>query len=331
MNSSHPLISVIVPVYNVSRFLRACVRSIQKQTYYNLEILLIDDGSTDNSGKICDELAISDSRIKVIHQKNGGLSDARNTGLDNQHGKYFCFVDSDDLIEDNYIEILYKLITSGNYQLAQIGTKVVSEDNKKLLFERKIESKFKILDRTEFASGILLNKIHVAAWCNMYLSKTFKNVRFTKGKINEDFLMWADGIEVLDKVIISDECLYRYRMRKNSITHSSKFKLYKACLDNSKVWLLKVRRNFPKIIQEAEYRYLYYLRVVVGLKGYKYYQQEEANFFEKQFKDIRFLKNDFLNNGQKIYIFTLYSKKGTLIQILDKISKLRRHLKAYKI
>ena len=104
-----PLISVIVPCYNVEEYLPKCIESILNQTYRNLEILLVDDGSPDNCGRICDEYAAKDSRIRIIHKKNGGLSDARNAALDVMTGEYVTFIDSDDYVSDDYVEYLYKL------------------------------------------------------------------------------------------------------------------------------------------------------------------------------------------------------------------------------
>ena len=104
------LISIIVPVYNVEKYVAECIESIIKQTYQNLEILLIDDGSTDNSGKICDKYAEKDKRIKIIHKENGGVSSARNLGLDLAQGEYIAFIDSDDFVSNKYIESLYSAI-----------------------------------------------------------------------------------------------------------------------------------------------------------------------------------------------------------------------------
>lgn len=112
------LISVIVPIYNVEKWLRDCVKSILNQTYKNLEIILIDDGSTDRCGQICDQFLEKDSRIKVFHKANGGLSDARNYGLSQASGKYICFVDSDDYIEENMIEKLYLAIRKSDAEVA---------------------------------------------------------------------------------------------------------------------------------------------------------------------------------------------------------------------
>ena len=118
MDKEQPLISVIVPVYNVEKYLKKCVNSITSQTYENLEILLVDDGSTDSSGQICNEFEKNDARIKVIHKKNGGLSDARNAGLDRAKGQYYAFIDSDDYIQDNTIEIMLNAVKKNKSEIA---------------------------------------------------------------------------------------------------------------------------------------------------------------------------------------------------------------------
>ena len=118
MDKEQPLISVIVPVYNVEKYLKKCVNSITSQTYENLEILLVDDGSTDLSGQICNEFEKNDARIKVIHKKNGGLSDARNAGLDRAKGQYYAFIDSDDYIQDNTIEIMLNAVKKNKSEIS---------------------------------------------------------------------------------------------------------------------------------------------------------------------------------------------------------------------
>ena len=323
MKPNKPLISIIIPVYNVSKYVKDCIKSVQLQTYSNLEIIIIDDGSTDDSGLICDQIAKKDSRIVVIHQDNGGLSAARNTGLDYHHGMYFCFVDSDDLIEKNYVEFLFNLIKTGNYQMAQVGTKIVSEDNKQILDRKRSEKKLEILDRTTFGKYLLLDKINVAAWANMYLSSRFKNVRFTKGKINEDFLMWAEGIKSLDTVIISSECLYRYRMREGSITHSKKAALYEACLENSKYWLKTVIPDYPFLKEAADFRYFFYLILVIKIKGFNEYKQIESSFFKNNYTKSNFLNNKFIDKRQKLYLIALYFNNKSLINFFNKLSTVK--------
>ena len=129
-NKEKPLISVIVPIYKVEKYLNKCVKSIINQTYKNLEIILVDDGSPDNCGKICDKLAERDDRIRIIHKKNGGLSSARNAGIEIANGEYIGFVDSDDYIDNDMFETLYNNIKDNNADLSIIGYQIETIDNK---------------------------------------------------------------------------------------------------------------------------------------------------------------------------------------------------------
>ena len=132
------LISIVVPIYNVEKYLEKCINSIIIQTYKNIEIILVNDGSTDSSGKICDIYLKKDKRIKVIHKKNGGLSDARNVGIENAKGKYIAFIDSDDFIDSDFIEILYNLIIEYNADVSCCKCNVIYKKNKKQQVEEKI-------------------------------------------------------------------------------------------------------------------------------------------------------------------------------------------------
>ena len=123
------LISIVIPIYNVEKYIEKCLDSVIKQTYKNIEIILVDDGSPDNCGKICDSYANNDKRIQVIHKENGGLSDARNVGIERANGKYITFVDSDDYIELDYIEYLYTLIKKYNTKISFCKVNVVFNEN----------------------------------------------------------------------------------------------------------------------------------------------------------------------------------------------------------
>ena len=130
-------ISVVVPVYNVEQYLEKCVNSIINQTYKNLEIILVDDGATDKSGKLCDELAKLDNRIMAYHKKNGGLSDARNYGVERATGDYIGFVDGDDYIDAEMYEKLYEAIKKENVDVAECNLKIIYSDRVELFTEKK--------------------------------------------------------------------------------------------------------------------------------------------------------------------------------------------------
>lgn len=324
MNS---LISVIIPIYNVERYLKDCVKSVVNQTYKQLEIILVDDGSSDNSGKICDELAKNDSRIKVIHKVNGGLSDARNRGIEESLGEYISFVDSDDVIKPTFIQRLYELITSNDCQVAQVGTMRISEDGKDLnnpiLFLENSRDKYDnifILTREEFIRYILLEKVHCAAWCNLYKRSFFKEVRFAKGKVNEDFLMWLTGIEYLDKIAVSNDELYEYRFREGSITSlSNSEKHFADSIENSQKWLAKVSIDYPKYTQEAYYHLFTVLLSYLKLKSTTNKNQKYVEIIQQNISII--LKNRYLSIPNKIFSMMLYIAPKVSINVWNFIRK----------
>ena len=182
------LISVIVPVYNVEQYLERCINSIINQTYKNLEIILVDDGSTDSSGSICDTLYTSDNRILVIHQDNGGLSCARNTGIDHNRGKYVTFVDSDDWIDIRMIEKLYSRIIKDNSQIAFCNLAYVDQQGNEYYDEP--DKTDHILDEYQFWHDYYLKKnngCYIVSCAKLIRRDVFANgIRFRVGKICED-------------------------------------------------------------------------------------------------------------------------------------------------
>ena len=180
-----PLISVIVPVYNVEPYLRRCVDSILRQTYRNLEILLVDDGSTDRSGTICDACAQQDTRVKVIHQKNGGLSAARNCGLETARGEYISFVDSDDLINDRMIETLYRDLAGQGADISAVGYRMF--ENQEELRPEEITAPVQCMTGKEALRRILVSEeIGDFAWNKLYKKILFQTIRYPEGRVFED-------------------------------------------------------------------------------------------------------------------------------------------------
>ena len=178
------LITVVVPIYKVEKYLEKCIDSIIKQTYENLEIILVDDGSPDKCPQICDEYAKKDSRIKVIHKKNGGLSDARNAGIDIAKGEYITFVDSDDYIEKDYVEVLYDSIKENDSDMA-IGSHKVIYENGTILNKETGEKS--VLDAKTVLERILYDEnIDLSAWAKLYKTELFEEIRYPKGRVFED-------------------------------------------------------------------------------------------------------------------------------------------------
>ena len=244
-------ISIVVAVYNVESFLKKCITSILAQTYDNLEIILVDDGSTDKSGEICDYYKQIDARIKVIHKKNGGLSEARNYGIDFCTAQYITFVDSDDFLADDYIENLATIIENSNADIA-ITCAYKFYDEKKCQQELFNPQLTKIYDSEQALSDFLYRKnIPVYAWGKLYSIQLFNEIRFPVGELFEDL---STGYLLFDqaKIIAFNPVRnYFYRQRKGSIVNSH--------FDHRKMIQLKttekivdfVEKKYPRIIFAA--------------------------------------------------------------------------------
>lgn len=210
------LISVIVPVYKVEQYLNKCVESIVNQTYKNLEIILVDDGSQDSCPQICDEWARKDSRVKVLHKENGGLSDARNVGLHIAKGEYVAFVDSDDWLDDEYLEIMHCKINEHDADLVACDFLMAYDDSESV--SKVSDFNFEI-NTTEEAMGYLIkgNKYRAVAWNKLYKADLLRNESFPVGKIHEDEFFSYKIIAKSKKLVYIERPLYYYRQRSGSI------------------------------------------------------------------------------------------------------------------
>ena len=221
MNHKEPLISVVVPVYNVEKYLKRCLNSILVQTYSNLEILLIDDGSTDQSGQICDEFAKLDSRIRVLHKNNGGLSDARNVGIEAAKGEYVTFVDSDDYVDEDLIEYLYKMIEQTHTEMSVCINRLYNEKTRKFQIGAD-DGKKEILTVHESIKRLLYRQnFFVSACAKLYKKDLFLNIRYPKGKLYEDTAVTYKLVLKAGRIAYGRSCKYTYCVRDNSITRSA--------------------------------------------------------------------------------------------------------------
>ena len=214
MNKS--LISIVIPIYNVDKYLKKCIESVLNQTYSNLEIILVDDGSPDNCPQICDEYRKKDSRIKVIHKENGGLSDARNVGIDHAKGEYITFIDSDDYVANDYIEYLYNLIVKYGVDISCCSHLVVYNNGQYHGIDENFDESF---DKIMFFQKMLYaKKCDVTAWAKLYKKDLFNDIRYPKGKIFEDIDTTYKLIDKVKKVACGYSAKYYYMIRKSSIT-----------------------------------------------------------------------------------------------------------------
>lgn len=277
------VISIIVPIYNTEKYLNECVDSIINQTYKNIEIILVNDGSTDNCLKICDEYAQKDKRVKVIHKENGGLSSARNSGLDILTGKYVCFIDSDDYVATTFVYDMFNLITKYNADIVQC--KYTNQSFVKLNNEEILDSEQAIL----CLNNIDTHRTFVIACNKMYDVKLFDNVRFPIGKISEDAYTTYILFDKLEKMVVSESALYYYRTTPNSITNR-KFstKRYDAILAYEKE--IEYFKNINKNLQYESALSLYQHMLK------KYYILTYKFIENNKLKNLNFLKNKLKKN-----------------------------------
>ena len=230
-------VSIIVPVYNVEKYLEKCLKSLISQSYKNIEIILIDDGSKDNSGRICDEYKRKDSRIKVIHKENAGVSEARNSGLQKAIGKYICFVDADDFVMNDYVEYMYELIVKNSSEIA-ICTKIFSNFDENQTSDEAIED----LDGENTVIRILNYRIPIGVYSKIFKKDLIKDnkIRFFKDiYMGEGFNFNVACFQRAKKVVISNHKVYYYR-RDNSTSATTKFSIKKC--ENS-LYAMKVMHD----------------------------------------------------------------------------------------
>lgn len=224
------LISVIVPIYNVEKYLDKCIESIVNQTYKNLEIILVDDGSPDNCPKICDEWAEKDNRIKVVHKENGGAGSARNAGLEASSGEWIGFVDGDDSIDEDFYEALLDKSNDGYYDVVACGFKYISKDKTRLsdnyYNEEHVFTKDELL--TEYFEFC---KSQWVSFCNKIIKKVlFNNLKFPEGRYFEDWTLAPMVYYNADKILYLPEYKYNYFIRQGSAMRTETIKRYLDCV-----------------------------------------------------------------------------------------------------
>lgn len=283
-----PLISVVVPIFNVQDYLRECIDSILGQTYKNIEIILVDDGSNDDCPQICDEYKLKDERISVIHKENGGLSDARNKGLEFSTGEYICFIDSDDYIDCKFIEKLFKLVIENGSDIAICSYYKTSESS--VCIDEQEKECVELYGGEEIISRIFLDNYlkYIVAWNKLYKKSLFKGISYPVGLIHEDEATTCQLFFSARKVVLTNSKLYFYRIRESSITNST-MSVHKL---QAKLDALSIRRSFFKEKQLFEY---YSKDILVYLK------QISKNCYIAQTIDIQYMKK-MEQEFRKIYI-----------------------------
>ena len=248
-------LSIIVPVYQVEAYIDECITSILDQTFRDFELILVDDGSLDRCPAICDVYAQKDSRIRVIHQKNQGLSAARNTGLQAARGDYIGFVDSDDFIEASMYEKLLDNLEREKADISVCGRYKVWGDKK---IQEQKSNVYKVMDSAQALALMntnVLGYFDVAAWDKIYKRSCFKGIEFPEGKLCEDWFVMYKLFFNAHRIVYDSIPLYNYRQRTGSITHGKKVNTMS--LAASLEVLNFVRTQQPRYVREAQFAYVF--------------------------------------------------------------------------
>lgn len=236
-----PLVSIIIPIFKVEKYINECVDSVLKQTYTNLEVILVDDGSPDSCPLICDEYLSKDKRIRVVHKKNGGLSSARNSGLEIATGEYIMFIDSDDFIKTTMVSSLLEIALK--YDLDIVGSSILKYCNGKVSkISDSLPRGITIFDNLDALKWMLLSKIDVASWNKLYRKSVLTDHWFPLGRYNEDviflFYLYLDRV----KIGYTNECFYFYRTTQGGLTQTFTKKKFDV-LSNAKEMNMHLHTN----------------------------------------------------------------------------------------
>ena len=324
MSNQDEKISVIIPVYNVEKYLEKCIDSILNQTYKNLEIILVDDGSNDNSGNMCDKFAREDKRVRVIHKKNGGASSARNAGLDIATGEYIGFIDSDDFVDLDFYEVLYNNLVEENADMSMCKLLDcygdVNKTNKKVTkFVYTTEEAIKVVLEAKITSVFAVNKL--------YKRDIFNGLRYKEGDIAEDAEIILDVLMKCKKVVFLDAEKYYYIHRENSVTTSKfnrerSYDVIRAYEKNLKL----IKENYPSLINVAEMRLCWANFQVLDrsiLKNLKV-DMSIVKYLRKRFLHI--MKDSCFTTNRKISMIMLMINKNLYIPFVKIFNKKNRKL-----
>ena len=250
------LISVIVPVYNVAQYLEKSIASIQQQTYQNLEIILVDDGATDESGRLCEQIAEQDERVLVYHKENEGLSQARNDGLKQAHGDYVIFIDSDDYLHPEMIASLYQQLVKEDADVSSCGVMNVYANSESPQTENQDD--YFICDTETFLREYLIGEKIPGTICNKLIKKEIAaQLTFPKGLIYEDAYYHFDLIKVAKKYVVNTKPYYYYFHRGDSITTKPYAKKDLAYIDIYQKFYTEVVKEYPNLTEVAFFRLAY--------------------------------------------------------------------------
>lgn len=282
------LVSVIVPVFNVQSYLVEALDSAIHQTYQNLEIIIVDDGSTDGSSEICKQYAATDKRIKLVHQENQGLSSARNTGLDIMTGRAVAFLDSDDAFCPDMIEIMLKAMQQNDADIV-VGKYVAVETSEQLTPNRNIRPFLLpgIYIREEALRFVVDEQLNIAVWNKLYRTELWEDIRFPAGRVYEDWSVIFPIINKTTKVYAISDIVYLYRIRHGSISMTSDLKKYSDWTENYSAFESFAKQHKDSVFADRHIQIIRERNIYETVKQYIRYMiqgnsREEQKIFRKQ-------------------------------------------------
>lgn len=303
---STDLISIIIPVYNMEKRVKKCLQTVIEQTYQNLEIIVVNDGSTDNSLQLCREFEKMDNRVHVIDQKNMGVSSARNTALDNVSGNYVAFIDSDDYVSYNYIQILYETLLKNNADIVECGAIVVNEVNGT---SDKIVPRFQLENnRDQIISSFYRNEgVNDYLWNKLFKKELFNEIRFSNFKCSEDFEILCHILQKSSRIASIDTPLYYYIRNNDSIGLSS--------FSEKKLDVIKARESiYQYYFSNGEKKWSYMIAVQILSQIITLYSQLKVS--DKEYKKHR---NYLLKKFKEYYPAALREKHSLKKDVLRRI------------
>ena len=249
-----PLVSIIIPVYNVEKYIDKCITSVCNQSYNNLEIILVNDGSKDNSGAICDKRAYDDSRIVVIHKENNGVSSARNTGIENANGEYICFIDGDDYVTQDYILDMLDVATKTDTDVVTSNQYKIWSDGKTVeLYPQKAElGSYKILSGVTTLSDMLYGKTcYATCCCKLYKKEIFETIRFPGISMGEDSFTMYQCFLKAKNVSHLYKPNYYYVQHEESAMHTTNYDKFYDYIELSDTFMKTVNSDYPQLFLPA--------------------------------------------------------------------------------
>lgn len=304
-----PKVSVIIPVYNVENYLDRCVSSVCDQSFSDIEIILVDDGSKDNSGKLCDILAQKDYRIKVVHQENGGLSDARNTGLANSSGQWISFIDSDDWVEKSFLENLIKEAEKNQCEIVGCNYRRMSEKKQYDCTDKKYN--LRIFKNQEIMSNLIDNRIQQVVWNKLYKKTLLDDILFEKGKYHEDEFWSYQVFAKVSKFAEIDYMGYNYFQRADSIM-GEQYSLKRLHAVEAKVQRqIFFEKNMPEMISKGRINLVFtcFYHGQLALKQLNREEQKTAlNYLKQVVKDYGLERKELKQLSMSHKFWVLLSK-----------------------